>query len=170
MINMNNMKKKMTSKNLVIAAIVILFIAAAYYGYNKFAVPLINRQKTANMEHNNRGASNIADREATVLFFYADWCPHCKKVKEPSGSSIWDKIQTNEKVGNNMIVNGYVIKYKGVNCTDNKNPETQKALDKYKVEGFPTFKIAKGTSEIIEFDAKPEVESLERFILTTLSQ
>lgn len=168
--NLSKMSKKATTKNILIGAVFILFICAAFFGYYKYAKPLINRKKTANMEHNtNSDIPGGNMRTAEVLFFYADWCPHCKKVKEPEGSSMWDKLQSSERVKEGTIINGYVIKYVGKDCTNNKDPTTQQTLDKYKVEGFPTFKISRG-NEIIEYDAKPELESLERFILTTLSQ
>jgi thiol-disulfide isomerase/thioredoxin len=167
---MKKMSKHMSGQNIVIGVILAMFICAALFGYNKYAKPLLNRQKTANMEHNTQSdgpGGNI--RTAEVLFFYADWCPHCKKVKDPPGDSMWDKLKTSEKVSDGTIINGYAIKYVGKDCTNNKDPQTQKTLDKYKVEGFPTFKIALG-NEIIEYDAKPEIDSLERFILTTLSR
>ena len=165
-----NMSKQMTNKNILMGVILALFIGTAIFGYNKYVKPLLNREKTANMEHNTQSdnpGQNI--RTAEVLFFYADWCPHCKKVKDPAGSSMWDKLITSERVKDGTIINGYAIKYVAKDCTNNKDPETQEALDKYKVEGFPTFKIALG-KEIIEFDAKPELDTLERFILTTLSR
>ena len=55
------------------------------------------------------------------------------------------------------------------NCTKKIKELGIKRGKKYKVEGFPTFKIAMG-NEIIEYDAKPDLESLERFILSTLSR
>lgn len=168
--NMQNMSKQMTTSNIVIGIILALFIGAAIFGYNKYAKPYLNRQKTSNMEHNTQ--SNVPGenvRVAQVLFFYADWCPHCKKVKDPVGDSMWDKLKTSEKVREGTIINGYAIKYVPKDCTNNKDPETQQTLEKYKVEGFPTFKIAMG-NEIIEYDAKPDLESLERFILSTLSR
>tara|TARA_Y100000741_G_scaffold364083_1_gene354026 strand:+ start:925 stop:1464 length:540 start_codon:yes stop_codon:yes gene_type:complete len=168
--NMQNMTKQMTNKNILIAIILALFIGAAIFGYNKYVKPLLNREKTANMEHNTQADNDLDNiRTAEVLFFYADWCPHCKKVKDPSGSSMWDKLMASEKVKDGTIINGYAIKYVAKDCTNNKDPTTQETLEKYKVEGFPTFKISLG-KEIIEYDAKPELESLERFILTTLSR
>jgi len=167
---MPKLGKQVTQKNVLIGVILALFIATALFGYHKYAKPMLNRQKTANMEHNtNNDGPDGNIRTAEVLFFYADWCPHCKKVKEPVGDSMWDKLKRSEKVKEGTIINGYVIKYVPKDCTNNKDAATQETLDKYKVEGFPTFKIARG-NEIIEYDAKPEIESLERFILATLSK
>ena len=113
------------------------------------------------MEHNTR--SGQGRQSVEVMFFYADWCPHCKKAK-----SHWVNLK-NSDVGNGKIVNGYTIHYTDVDCTDDKNSETQEKLNKFKVDGFPTIKMIKGT-EVIEFDAKPELETLKGFIEATLNK
>ena len=44
------------------------------------------------MANNNRGTS-----EAKLMFFSADWCPHCKKAKPE-----WDKFSSeyaNKEIG-----------------------------------------------------------------------
>ena len=67
-----------------------------------------------------------------------------------------------------MRVNNYSIVYTEVDCTDDKASGVQEKLSKFKVDGFPTIKMVKGT-EVIEFDAKPELEILEGFVLQTLN-
>ena len=45
------------------------------------------------------------------------------------------------------------------------NPEI---ADKFKVEGYPTIKLVKG-NQIVEFDAKPDVKTLEQFLSNVLN-
>ena len=151
----------MKSKDILLAGLLLIILALIIL---YFARNYMYRVKELDTKEGMTNSNN-----AEVIFFFADWCPHCKKVKDPSGSSMWDKLMASEKVKDGTIINGYAIKYVAKDCTNNKDPTTQETLEKYKVEGFPTFKISLG-KEIIEYDAKPELESLERFILTTLSR
>ena len=114
-----------------------------------------------NLEHNTD--MGINKQTVEVLFFYADWCPHCKKAKPH-----WNNLKNSEKVGEGTRINNYSIVYTEVDCTDDKASGVQEKLSKFKVDGFPTIKMVKGT-EVIEFDAKPELEILEGFVLQTLN-
>ena len=80
-------------------------------------------------------------------FFFADWCPHCRKVKPE-----WKNL---------------VKKYKGdiqlveVNCTSD---EKNKAIaQKYGVEGFPTFMLSKNGKNI-EYDGERSSSGLMDFL------
>ena len=148
-------------KQMIIGATILVFGLLSFYVYTTYAKPLLNKRVEANMEHNTR--SGQARQSVEVMFFYADWCPHCKKAK-----SHWVNLK-NSDVGNGKNVNGYTIHYTDVDCTDDKNSETQEKLNKFKVDGFPTIKMIKGT-EVIEFDAKPELETLKGFIEATLNK
>jgi len=148
-------------KNLMIGAIVLIFGLLTIYIYRTYAVPLIYKKNKPNLEHNTE--MGINKQTVEVLFFYADWCPHCKKAKPH-----WNNLKNSEKVGQGRRVNNYSIVYTEVDCTDDKASGIQEKLSKFKVDGFPTIKMVKGT-EVIEFDAKPEFEILEGFVLQTLN-
>jgi protein-disulfide isomerase-like protein with CxxC motif len=49
-----------------------------------------------------------------------------------------------------------------VNCTEDK-PEVEALMDKFKVEGYPTFKLV-SDGKVYDFDAKPTEESLVSFM------
>ena len=149
--------QKLSKKNMIIVAVIVVCLSAvAYYVYNRHAAPKINRKNPPNEEFNLSTARR--DRGVRLFYFYADWCPHCKIAKEH-----WQKVKNDEEVGEGQSVNGYYVEYIGVDCTDEKNEEAAMFLSKYKVEGFPTIKLVKGT-DVVEFDAKPDYDILKHFI------
>ena len=151
----NRLSKVLSNKKFIVVLIVTsIFIAAAIYTYRRYVVPRMKPSYVPNKEFTS--GSNEGSDTADLYFFYTEWCPHCKAAKP-----IWAKLK--EEVGDGKI-KGVKINFLDIDA--DKNTEM---ADKYKVEGFPTFKIARG-NEIIEYDAKPEIESLERFILATLSK
>jgi thiol-disulfide isomerase/thioredoxin len=92
--------------------------------------------------------------KAELMFFYTDWCPHCKTAKP-----VWESLKTtyeNQKISKKTIV------FTEVNCTEDK-PEVEALMDKFKVEGYPTFKLV-SDGKVYDFDAKPTEESLVSFM------
>ena len=98
------------------------------------------------------------DKSAELLFFYADWCPHCKTAK-PAWAEIVSKYE-------NTPINGYKVVFTEINCTT-ETDEIGEMMNKYKIEGFPTLKLLKD-GQIIEYDAKPTKETLDEFLNTVL--
>ena len=45
--------------------------------------------------------------------------------------------------------------------------KNEKLCDKYKIDGYPTIKMLKD-GQIIEYDAKPTIENLTKFVESTL--
>lgn len=157
-----NISKPSVKKQLMIGGVVIVFLVLTYYIYVTYVVPLINKTNAANLEHNTQ-QNGVQKKNVEVMFFFADWCPHCKKAKPH-----WNALKNSETVGKGKTVNGYTILYTEVDCTNDKDPAVQEKLNKFKVEGFPTIKLIK-ENEVIEFDAQPETETLEQFILASLN-
>lgn len=129
--------------------LMIFLVLGCIYMYNK------NKGTLSKLPENNVPNANIVGNEVVVYFFYADWCPHCVKAKEP-----WRKFQSNY---DGKTVNGYKVSCKPVDCTDPKEAETNELRKKYNVEGYPTLKVIKG-GKIIDFDAKITEESLSQFV------
>ncbi len=92
----------------------------------------------------------------TVYFFFADWCPHCKKAK-PHWESAKSKMD-------GTSVNGTKVVFKEVDCTAKPpSKEAQDLMKKYGVEGFPTIVLVKdGTPKKLE--EKPTQESISTFV------
>jgi len=141
---------------IVIVGAVILFsiIALLYYFY--YVSPAMKRQYRPNSEQVPLGS--VPNNSAELLFFYADWCPHCKAAKP-----IWNELKTEYE---NKTINGYQIVFTEIDCSE-ETPEVEKLMNQYNIEGYPTIKLLKD-GQIIEYDAKPSKETLDKFLNTVL--
>ena len=135
------LKKIGIDKPWVLFAILAIVVAlvVAYFMYSSRSTPV--------------AIEGFTDK-AELMFFYTDWCPHCKTAKP-----VWESLKTTyetQKIGNKTIV------FTEVNCTEDK-PEVEALMDKFKVEGYPTFKLI-SQDKVYDFDAKPTEESLVSFM------
>ena len=142
---------------LILGIITAVLLMITYHVYTTYAVPRLFKKNPANMEYVREGENKFLN-SLIVRFFYADWCPHSKKALVH-----WNSLREDEEVGNGSVVNGYKIKYELHDCSDENDANTETRLNEFKVDGFPTIKVEKG-SDIIEFDAKPDYEILKKFI------
>jgi len=95
---------------------------------------------------------------AELLFFYADWCPHCKTAKP-----IWNDLTVEYE---NKTINGYKVVFTEINCSE-ETAEVDNMMNRYNVEGYPTIKLLKD-GQVIEYDAKPSKDTLIQFLNTVL--
>ena len=138
-------------KFLFILVAVLVFIGLAYYVYVYHISPKLNPAYVPNNEFvQEDGASETAE----LYLFYTEWCPHCKKAKP-----IWQKLKEEY---DQKQVNGITVYFREVDC--DKDEET---AEKFGIEGYPTIKLIKG-NQIIEYDAKPDYETLVEFLNTSL--
>lgn len=144
----NMFKTLNTTTILFIFAFVFFVILAIYYYYYHY-VPRFNI--TENYE-------NKSTKTAEIMFFYTDWCPHCKVAKP-----VWSEIESEYE---NKTINGYKLIFTPVNCT-NETPEVDEMLNKYKIEGYPTIKLLKD-DQIIEYDAKVNKDTMKQFLNTVI--
>jgi thiol-disulfide isomerase/thioredoxin len=137
---------------LLIAVIVFAILYAVYYYYYS------NPQMGANYQPNHEQVPEnpTSGGESELLFFYAEWCPHCKTAKP-----IWESLKSEYA---NKTINGSVVTFTEVNCTE-ETAEVEKMMNQYNVEGYPTFKLLKN-GQVIEYDAKPNRETLVQFLNT----
>ena len=147
--------KMSTSTIMVIASVVLFSILAAFY-YYYYIHSNMNSSYKPNSERVPIGTSQSSTAE--LLFFYADWCPHCKTAKP-----IWNELKSEYE---NKTINGYQVIFTEVNCTT-ESDETDKMMNQYSVEGYPTIKLLKD-GQVIEYDAKPSKETLTQFLNTVL--
>ena len=137
-------------KVIFIILLAAVFIVTAVYVYKKHI-----SDKNYSQPKKQTCASGES-KSADLYLFYTEWCPHCKKTKPE-----WEQLKKNYSGNNN--VNGYKLNFIDVDC--DANPEI---ADKFKVEGYPTIKLVKG-NQIVEFDAKADVKTLEQFLSTVLN-
>jgi len=139
---------------IVISTILFLLIAVYYYYYN--ILPEMEEKYKPNNEKNNSGSES--SNTAELIFFYANWCPHCKAAKP-----IWNDLKAEYE---NKSINGYKIIFTDVDCSD-ESSETEKMMNQYSIEGYPTIKLLKD-GQVIEYDAKPSKDTLVQFLNTVL--
>jgi thiol-disulfide isomerase/thioredoxin len=150
-------------KYIILGIALIIIIPLICYVYIKYLTPKMRALYKPNREQlptfvesftTNNASSNLAE----LLFFSADWCPHCKKA-QPS----WD---ASKSTYNNQPIDGYKVIYKEVNCT--KPTETNEGLmNKYNVEGFPTLILLKN-NQPIDYNGEITEDGIKKFLYDNL--
>jgi thiol-disulfide isomerase/thioredoxin len=147
---------KLNTTTIVIMVAVILFSILAGFYYFYYVAPNMNAKYHPNSEQ--VPIDYASGNNAELLFFYADWCPHCKTAKP-----IWNELKSEYQ---NKTINGYTIVFTEINCSE-ETAEVDKMMNKYNVEGYPTIKLLKD-GQVIEYDAKPSKDTLTQFLNTVL--
>ena len=145
----------LSTNTLLIIGVVILFSIIAIFYYFNYVAPASQPKYHANSEQIPTGQSG---KTAELLFFFADWCPHCKAAKP-----IWNDLKSEYE---NKTINGYKVIFTEVDCSE-ETAEVEKLMNQYSVEGYPTIKLLKD-GQVIEYDAKPSKEMLTKFLNTAL--
>ena len=151
-----NARSFLNMKNILFLVAFILFLSIGIYYCYYYIVPRLNPSFKPNNELMT--ANSNGSKEAELLLFYADWCPHCKTAKP-----IWNELKDEYQ---DKTINGYSVVFTEVNCTT-ETAEVEKMMNQYKVEGFPTIKLLKD-GQVVEYDAKPTKETLSQFLNTVL--
>ena len=146
----------MSTSTIVIISVIILFVGIAIYYYYYHIVPASKPAYNPNHEHMPASSNN--SKEAELLLFYVDWCPHCKTAKPA-----WEEIKAQYE---NKTINGYRVIFTEINCTE-ETAEVEQMMNKYNIEGFPTIKLLKD-GQVVEYDAKPTKDTLNQFLNTVL--
>ena len=147
-------------KFILIIFIVVIFLGVAFYIYNTHVAPKLNPDFVPNREFTQ--GDNIKD--AYIFLFYVDWCPYSKKAKP-----IWEQIKAkfnNKEINNVMLHFNEVDGEKEEKALENFEKEYLSPNDK-KIDGYPSIWLVKG-DQVIEFDAKPDINSLTEFINAVL--
>jgi thiol-disulfide isomerase/thioredoxin len=144
-----------SSNTLLLIGCILFFTIVAMFYYFYYIKPSFNTKYQPNSEPSlTNGSSNKAE----LLFFYADWCPHCKAAKP-----IWNDLKAEYE---NKTINGYQVTFTEVDCSE-ETTEVEQLMNQYNIEGYPTIKLLKD-GQIIEYDAKPSKETLTTFLNNVL--
>lgn len=138
---------------LMIIVAVIIFVYLGYFLYKRLIKPELKAQETGEDDIANR--DKATSKECEIMIWKANWCPHCRNVAPE-----WNKFRAEY---DNRRVGDYTILCKEIDCTDEDNEMSNKMIEKYSVEGFPTVKIIMD-GKVIEYDAKITKENLETFV------
>ena len=153
----NSLTDKLSEYKWAIGGIIVLIsIALLLYFFVFKPMSTTPVSYSANSEHNTISSQNSKDAE--IMFFYVDWCPHCKTAKPA-----WNDVKSEYE---NKTINGYKVIFTEINCTE-ETAEVESLMNKYNIEGFPTIKLLKD-GQVIEYDAKPTKETLTQFLNTVL--
>lgn len=153
-----------STKNIALVIITVFLIYIIAKVINNYLFPKTNNgDYVANREFvktngsngsENSSGGNASNGTADILFFYADWCPHCKQAKPE-----WQKFKEQY---NETVVNNYKLNLIDVNCTSELG-ESGQLIKTYNVEGFPTIKM-NVNGKIIEYQARVSNENLKLFV------
>jgi len=137
--------------------VIILLFLASLYAYNYFYLPNQENKKFKNISNDPAGTSKAFNNGTSVKIhiFTVDWCPYCTKAK-PEWNSFKSKY-------NGKTHKGYGINCVEHDCTNSKDPEIKKLVEKYNIQGYPTVKMEKN-GQVIDFDAKVTVNGLNQFV------
>lgn len=140
---------KNNKKYVVYLLLIILFSLIGVYVYKQNILSSIKPKYVDNKEFlNKKGEQNV-----DLYYFYTTWCPHCK-----NSSPIWNEFK--EEVGDTF--NDININYIEVDCDKDVD-----IADKFNVSSYPTIKL-EYNNKIVEYDAKPNKETLKEFLASSL--
>ena len=157
------LSKYLVSKKMMVGILVfVIFIVVIFWWMNRRkssnifddVANALNRTTTTSTDPKAQSAAN-SGKEATIYFFHADWCPHCKKA-EPE----WNAFKTaNDK----KQTNGYIIRCASVDCTDAEESSAKQMITRFGVDSYPTIKMDKDNTTI-DYDSKVTLSSLTSFV------
>lgn len=136
---------------LLITIMVIGLIAATVFVYKKYVSPKVAGIYAPNKEFIKDNENDSGDNFVELYMFSVDWCPHCKKAAPQ-----WAALK--EEIGNGNV-NGHKIIFIDVDCEKEKDLAAQ-----WGIKGYPTIKAKTSSGRVIDYDAKPEVGTLMKFL------
>jgi len=141
---------------ILVVLLIILFSYVGYNVYKKYYKDVVEVKQFSDVAN-----TNTRKKDAQVLFFFADWCPHCRKAK-PEWEQFKEEYDGKE-------VNEYAISCQQIDCTDDKNQKTATLIKQYKIESYPTIIMLVGENKI-DYDAKVTKDGLEQLVLSGTSK
>jgi thiol-disulfide isomerase/thioredoxin len=137
---------KPIDNTILIVIMSIIFIIAGYLGYKWFVQSTVENLGTADLANDNN-----REGDAELIFFFADWCPHCNRAKPE-----WDNFKNSF---NNKKVGLFNLTCTDVDCSEGNSP----LIQEYSIDGYPTV-ILKKDGERIDYDASISEDNLQQFI------
>lgn len=149
-------KNNVNNQVIVVVVVVVLLLIGVYCILKKNGV-LNNMGLSEGFEgsplNNLTAKPNPGPNDVILVFFYADWCPHCVSAK-PEFAKVVAKM-------NNTQVNGKNVKVQACNC---EGSEVEKATaSDNNIEGFPTIKLLTNTNAI-DYNGARDAAGMETFV------
>lgn len=147
-----NYKKMMMYAGIALVVVVLLVLVWHFFGSN-------GSSQNAEIE-NFSGAEDAGSGSGyKLLFFFANWCPHCKAAKPE-----WEK--TKSELDGKQI-NGHTVKFVEYDCTE-PSPEMESIMDKYDVTSYPTVLLVSPSGQVTPFENKTTKDALTNFLNTNV--
>ncbi len=146
-----------TTSPLLLTVGILVFVGTTIAFYYYYVVPWTkSKYLVGDNEDGGKGGSHRGrPKTVEVLFFHADWCPHCQKA-----SPVWAEVR---QTFDGQTVRGRRLVFVDVDCTDENNAEADRLMKQYHVEGFPTVKMVIDDS-VVDFEANITKASLTQFV------
>ena len=93
---------------------------------------------------------NTANSGSSFIMYYADWCPHCQKIKPDFKQFMGD---------GNLTVNGKTVRVDMVQ--PEKEPEKVEGVD---VKGYPTFLYSDANGRVVEYSGPRTSDGFMEFL------
>ena len=149
-----------SKKSLGLGVFAVLLLVVSYYVFKTYLYPKLNPTYVSNKEFQQSQDNTVETKKepdiAKIYYFYTQWCPFCKKARPE-----WDKAK--EKF-EGQVINNYKIHFLEVDCDAKTNEEMVKDI-----EGYPTIKLFLPDGKAVEYDSKPDSETLALFINSVLN-
>lgn len=100
--------------------------------------------------------NGLGENQAKFMYFYASWCPYCKKAEQQVRSL--KQLITN----NGYVYGGKHVTFEEINGETDKG---KKAL--YHIKAYPTFKI-ETAEKVYTLVGRPSVETFREFLQKAL--
>lgn len=151
--------------------LIILFgIFLIVYSY-RYAYNYINKNSTYN-DNGSSGNKNVTnyntDNSANsddikLILFYAEWCPHCKAIKNDDNSGEWDLFI--KEYGDGYVVDGKNITIHEHEASDGINPINP---NNYNIKGYPSI-VLDINGKHYHYETKITKNRLEEFVKQTVT-
>lgn len=129
-------------------ALGIAIFTAVYYAIQR-------KSPFVEMQEDNTTTEVPPSKTAKLLFFYVNWCPHCRSAKP-----VWAQL---EKSLDGMDVGGYTVHLEKINAEADR-----RRASLFKVNQYPTVKLVTDKT-IWTFSGPFRQDTLTAFVTTCLS-
>ena len=110
----------------------------------------------AKLIEEDRMDGTLDEGQATLMFFYAPWCPHCKHATQP-----WRSFEQLVK-NNRYTYGGHTIAFEEINADVDKGRSAR-----YNIDAYPTFKLQTST-KLYQMIGPPTVSNFRSFLQQAL--
>ena len=124
--------------------IVIMFALLSFFIFKKIS----NCAEVEGFESQPSSFKNDVSKGKKLVWFYADWCGHCKSMKTE-----WDKASNK--------VDGKMVK---INLGDREDSKVGEISEKYNIEGFPTILLLDNGEIKQNYEEDRKASNFENFV------